>query len=316
MRISRRAAALGVLSLAVTSARAEPLGVRNPEVLRGRRDWTSRLTTPVYINGKGPFAFVVDTGANRSVMAADLAADLGLPPGRPARIHGIVGLQDAVTVNAQSFTAGRLRLPIVDVPTLRREDLGCDGFLGLDAFRDRCVAFDFRHGQISILPGRFGELDPHDAGATLTSDIVVHARERFGQLTITQADVVGRRISCFIDSGAQLSVGNMAMRRILKERTGDRSFSPIQVVLHGATGQQTQGEVAEVPRLSVSALTFTNFNMCFADLHTFSLWGMQDRPAMMMGMDLLSLFERVKVDFSQNTVSFEMALAMALQGAS
>ncbi len=313
MRISRRAAALGVFALAATAARAEPLGVKGAEVLRGRKDWTTRLTTPVYINGRGPFSFVVDTGANRSVMAADLAAELGLPAGRPARIHGIVSQQEAATVNAQSFTAGRLRLPIVDVPILRREDLGCDGFLGLDAFRDRCVAFDFRHGQVSILPGRFGELDRHDTGATLTSDIIVRARERFGQLTITQADVMGQRISCFIDSGAQLSVGNMAMRRALKARTGDRSFTPIPVVLHGATGQQAHGEVAEVPRLGVSALRFTNFDMCFADLHTFSLWGMQDRPAMMMGMDLLGLFELVRVDFSQNTVSFEMALAMAAQ---
>ncbi len=313
MRISRRAAALGVLGLAVTAARAEPLGVRDAEVLHGRRDWTARLTTPVYINGKGPFAFVVDTGANRSVMAADLAAELNLPAGRPARVHGIVALQDAETVSAQSFTAGRLRLPIVDVPTLRREYLGCDGFLGLDAFRDRCVAFDFRHGQISILPGRFGGPDPREIGPTLTSDVIVLARERFGQLTITQASVLGQRISCFIDSGAQLSVGNMAMLRILKARTGDRSVTPAEVVLQGATGQQVRGEVAEVPRLGVSALRFNNFDMCFADLHTFSLWGMQDRPAMMMGMDMLSLFERVKIDFRQNTVSFEIAQAMAPQ---
>ena len=34
---------------------------------------------------------------------------------------------------------------------------------------------------------------------------------------------------------------------------------------------------------------------------------------MLMGMDLLSQFERVKVDFRQNTVSFEIAQAMALR---
>ncbi len=311
MRISRRAAALGVLALATGAARAEPLGAGGAEVLRGRRDLTSRLATPVYINGKGPFAFVVDTGANRSVMAAELAAELGLPAGRPARIHGIVGLQDAATVNVQSFTAGKLRLPIADVPVLRREDLGCDGFLGLDAFRNRCVAFDFRRGQVSILPGGFGALDARGSDASLTSDVVVRARGRFGQLTIAQAEVVDERISCFIDSGAQLSVGNLAMRRILKARTADRGFAPIQVVLYGATGQQARGEVAQVPRLGVGALRFTNFNMCFADLHTFSLWGMQDRPAMMMGMDLLSLFQLVMVDFSQNAVRFRMAQAMA-----
>ena len=316
MRITRRAAAVGVLAQAATAACADPLGTGGAELLRGRADWTSRLTTPVYINRKGPFAFVVDTGASRSVVAAELAMELGLPPGRSARIHGIQGLQDAATANVQTFTAGRLQLPIADVPILPRQDLGSDGFLGLDAFRNRCVAFDFRHGRVSILAGGSGGLDAAGSPATLTSDVIVQARQRFGQLTIAEAEVVGQRIGCFIDSGAQVSVGNLAMRRILKARAGDRGFTPLQIVLYGATGQQARGEVVQVPTLSVGALHFTDFNMSFADLHTFSLWGMQDRPAMMMGMDLLGLFAAVTVDFRQNAVRFRMAQAMALVGRS
>ena len=315
MRITRRAAAMGVLALAARAARAEPLGTGG-ELLHVRPDWTSRITTPVYINRKGPFAFVVDTGANRSVVAAELAMELGLPPGRRAKIHGIQGLQDAATVDVQSFTAGRLQLPIADVPILPRQDLACDGFLGLDAFKSRRVEFDFRRGQVSILAGGFEGLEAPGPVATLTSDVVVRARQRFGQLTIAEAEVVGQRIGCFIDSGAQISVGNMAMRRILKARTGDQGFAPLPIILYGATGQQARGEVAEVPTLGVGALRFTDFNMSFADLHTFSLWGMQDRPAMMMGVDLLSLFAVVTVDFRQNAVRFRMAQAMALDARS
>ena len=309
---SRRAAVLGIFAVAA-AAHAEPPGVGLEELLRGRRDATSRLTTPVYIDGKGPFAFVVDTGANRSVVSAELSAELGLPAGRPAKIHGILGLQEAATVDVGSFTAGRLRLPIADVPVLARIDLGCDGFLGLDAFQDGCVAFDFRRGQVSILAGGFDEPERTSAGATVSSDIVVRARERFGQLTIAEAQIVGRRIGCFIDSGAQVSVGNRPMLGILKARAGDGAMTPIHIVLHGATGQQAQGEVAEVPTLGVGALRFTDFAMPFADLHTFSLWGMQDRPAMMMGMDLLGLFQLVTVDFRQNAIRFRMAEATAAQ---
>ena len=309
---SRRAAVIGMFAMAAT-AHAEPLGIGRDELLRGRADGTSRLTTPVYIDGRGPFSFVVDTGANRSVVCAELAAELGLAPGRPAKIHGILGLQQAATVDVGSFTAGRLRLPISDVPVLARADLGCDGFLGLDAFHDRCVAFDFRRSQVSILAGGLGEPERTGAGATLSSDVVVRARERFGQLTIAETQVAGRRIGCFIDSGAQVSVGNMAMLRILKAHAGHGALTPIRIVLHGATGQQAPGEVAEVPTLGVGALRFTDFAMPFADLHTFSLWGMQDRPAMMMGMDLLSLFQLVMVDFRQNAVRFRMAEATAAQ---
>jgi predicted aspartyl protease len=311
---TRRRAAAGLLA---ALAGASPLAAHaqrpdlppGAETLPGRKDWTSRLTTPVFINGAGPFDFVVDTGANRSVIAVELAEALGLPPGRPERIHGILSAEDAPSVNAQSFTAGSIRLPLVDVPLLRRADLGCDGFLGLDAFRDRRVAFDFRRGRVSILSGWTGALDFTRPPGALSSDVTVAARQRLGQLMIVDAQAANQRISCFIDSGAQRSVGNMAMRRAVKARTADASFAPIPVVLHGATGQDAYGEVAEVPVIGIGPLRFTGFRMAFADLHTFSLWGMQDRPAMMVGMDLLSLFALVLVDFRQNVVRFRMAQA-------
>jgi predicted aspartyl protease len=309
MGVSRRQVAAGLIALGSPLAvRADPLHLSGTETtLAGGKDQSSRLTTPVRINGTGPYPFVVDTGANRSVVAAELAERLALPAGQPATIHGILGPQQAQTVNARSFTAGGVRLPVSDVPILRRDDLGCDGFLGLDAFRDRSVAFDFRRAQVSILQARFEDLEEDDRAARLSSDVIVRARQRFGQLTIADAYAAGQKISCFLDSGAEVSVGNMAMRQAVKARTHDAGFPPMPVVIYGATGQQTQGEVAEVPKLSIGALRFNSFPIAFADLHTFSLWGMQDHPAMMMGMDLLNLFELVLVDFRQNTVRFRMA---------
>jgi predicted aspartyl protease len=43
---------------------------------------TDRMTVEVFINGQGPFNFVVDTGADRSALSTTLAARLGLEPGR------------------------------------------------------------------------------------------------------------------------------------------------------------------------------------------------------------------------------------------
>ncbi|MGH1557988.1 aspartyl protease family protein [Caulobacter segnis] len=40
-------------------------------------DDAKRLTVKALINGQGPFAFLVDTGANSSVIASELAAQLG-----------------------------------------------------------------------------------------------------------------------------------------------------------------------------------------------------------------------------------------------
>ena len=305
---TRRLAISGLLATAAAgSAQAQPLAAGGADVLAGRKDRTSRLTTPVFINGSGPYPFVIDTGANRSVISTELAQLLQLPAGPPARIHGIVSAQETPTVNARSFVAGTVQLPLTGVPTLAQADLGCDGFLGIDAFHDKRVSFDFRRGEVSILRGGQSEIGDSPHGVTLTSDVDVRARRRLGQLMIVDADAVGGRLRCFVDSGAERSVGNMAMRRALQARTHDSDFVPISVILYGATGQQVTGVVAEVPRLRIGMINFTDFPLAFADLHTFALWDMQDRPALMMGMDLLSLFGLVIVDFRQNFVRFRMA---------
>ena len=43
----------------------------------------SRLTVPVAVGSRGPYNFIIDTGAERSVIARELARSLRLEPGKP-----------------------------------------------------------------------------------------------------------------------------------------------------------------------------------------------------------------------------------------
>ena len=83
---------------------APPAGAASTSIGAGI-DWTSRMTAPVRIEGQGPFPFVVDTGANRTVIAAELAMKLGLPEGDLEPVQGVAGMQMAPTVMA-SLTVG------------------------------------------------------------------------------------------------------------------------------------------------------------------------------------------------------------------
>jgi hypothetical protein len=278
--------------------------------LIGKRDRSARMTTAVMINGQGPFEFVIDTGANRSVIASDIAEKLGLPPGDPARIHGIAGVQDAKTVDVKSLKAGVVDAPIKDVPLLDRIDLDADGLLGIDAFFDRQVTFDFAlnvaHITYAVIEHGFTE-HPNHSIVAISSDITVPARQRFGQLTIVDADAAHQKITCFIDSGAEKTVGNMAMRRAVQAVTADRNFTPVDVVIYGATGQEVPGQVALVPAMRLGGVHFSTFPIAFADLHTFELWGLANQPALMLGMDLLRIFNMVTVDFGHRLVRFRIA---------
>ena len=60
------------------------------------------MTIEVLINGQGPFRFVVDTGAGRSVLTPAIVEKLALPPGPDMIIHGIAG---SVVRTRSSFCA-------------------------------------------------------------------------------------------------------------------------------------------------------------------------------------------------------------------
>ncbi|MBI5941594.1 MAG: clan AA aspartic protease, partial [Caulobacterales bacterium] len=134
--LSRRRLALALSGAALAPGLAfgqEPVS-NDPEAIIGAgEDRYDRLTIPVMIGGHGPFDFVVDTGADRTVLSEDVAEQLGLPPGRDVLVQGITGSEMTRTVLAPEITLGSVVLKGLDLPVLPRQRLGVDGLLGVDA---------------------------------------------------------------------------------------------------------------------------------------------------------------------------------------
>ena len=51
----------------------------------------TRMTVEVKVNGQGPYRFLVDSGADTSVVGWRIARDLQLPLARPVTLHGMTG---------------------------------------------------------------------------------------------------------------------------------------------------------------------------------------------------------------------------------
>src|SRR4051812_37599778 len=69
-------------------------------------DSIGRIMTPVFVNGVGPFAFMVDTGASSSVIAPRVARRLSLVPNLSSTklLRGITGSEEVPTVLVDSIT--------------------------------------------------------------------------------------------------------------------------------------------------------------------------------------------------------------------
>ena len=83
-----------------------------------RTDRLGRVVAPVSVNGQGPFRFIVDTGANRSVLSDELAASLGLRPSGSGDVHSVHGVTVAPLVNVQNLQYGDVSLNAEALPML------------------------------------------------------------------------------------------------------------------------------------------------------------------------------------------------------
>jgi hypothetical protein len=266
-----------------------------PATLATVRDLYRRMTAPIRVNGAGPFAFVVDTGANQSVISVQLASQLGLPRGPDEPLNGVAGVQMTPTTRAR-LDVGARRGAETQLCILPETAIGGAGMLGLDGLAGDVLTLDFRGQALRIDRPRRQWGDPEE--------ITLPARRRDGQLTLVDADLAGVRLTAFLDSGAQSTIGNMALLSLASNRGSAAPWVDTPIV--SATGQTISARMAELPDLRVGKLRLPNWPVAFADLYTFRMWDLVERPAILLGVDVMSRFERVSLDFSRDEVRFRL----------
>jgi predicted aspartyl protease len=266
------------------------------EILQlGERDH-NRLTVPVRIGGKGPYAFVVDTGAERTVISSELARHLALEPGASVRVHSMSGVAEVATAMIPHLQMSRQRVSDIHAPTLGAQNIGAHGMLGIDALRSQRIEFDFRKQTMKVVPSQ------NRPARYMNDAIVVTARSRFGRLIMTDAELEGEKVTVVLDTGSSVSIGNFALRERLARRRKLGAMEAIEVI--SVTGEPVVVQRTMLRKMRLGGLDLREMPLAFAQVHPFEQLKLNDRPAMLLGMDVLSLFARVSVDFSTRKVHF------------
>jgi Aspartyl protease len=312
MHLSRRQAAAGLIALPAAAplsrAFAQPTvpgalppdPAEPPTEIGIGHDAYEHMLAPVTINGQGPFQFLMDTGANTSCVSRDLAERLMLAETAPARIHTVVGVRERPGVIIDHLQVGQRSRKAVRAATLPLES-GIDGVLGVDWLDGQRLVLAFKEKSISIARSV--------RDVARDGSVIVPARRRMGQLTIVDADLSGRPISAMIDSGSQMTIANSVLRTLVaaENRHTGASDSYQRVNMETLAGEPFSGEMLFLPFLRLGGLQLGNVPVVHADMHVFDIWGLRDKPAVVLGMDLLSQFERVSLDFGRSQVRFDLA---------
>jgi len=182
------------------------------------------------------------------------------------------------------------------VPALREDDVGGDGIVGIDALVSKRLMLDFEKRLIKIEDATVRYIPQ-------PGEIVVTARRERGQLILTHVRAAGLPLDAVIDTGTEITIGNLALRDKLIRGNRDK-FVTIPVI--GVTGVTANLQFARIAELQLGPVVISDVPMAFADVPPFKLFGLADQPALLLGTDLLESFRRISLDFKARKVRFQL----------
>ncbi len=274
-----------------SSGSVESVMVEAPEpryVAPTRRDRIGRIWAPVMINGRGPFRLVLDTGANSSAVIDSVATRLGIPlhPSRTVNLQGVTGSARVPTIAVNRMEVGELYMEGTVLPVVADVFGGAEGVLGSEGLGDKRVFIDFGHDEILISRshGQSAPLDYARIPLTLIR----------GRLLMFNVMMGSIRTKAILDTGAQQTIGNNALRELLLKRARDEAKTQDIV---GVTLDVARGDSIAAPPLSFGSIEVRQLNITFGDMFIFDYWKLTHEPALLIGMDVIGSLDVIIIDY-------------------
>jgi hypothetical protein len=171
---------------------------------------------------------------------------------------------------------------------------GADGILGVEGLADKAVVVDFARERIKILGSKYYARDMLSVPVNLD----------FRQLLLASGQLGGVDVKAIIDTGAERTIGNMALRDALYAKAvGIKAAASVDV--QGVTPDVQTAELIAAPRISLGALRLDRVAISYGDLHVFDVWDLRGEPALLLGMDVLGIFDMVVFDYATAQVHFK-----------
>lgn len=277
-----------------------PAEIDNTLVVGGEeidaRKLRTRMTVQVFVNDSGPHRFVVDSGADTSVVGERIARSLSLAPAPARMLNGVTESRIVDHVKVDELRLGPSQVYNLKVPVLREFDIGAAGMIGLDALVEQRLMLDFDKRVITVE-------DATRPPPRLDGEIVVRAKLKRGQLILTQLRADRIPIDAIVDTGSEITIGNLALRALLFERRPDEVR---KIKVYGVTGAAVDLDLIQVRELKIGSITLTDVPIAFADIPPFEVFGIAKEPALLLGTDLMEAFRKVALDFRARKVRFQL----------
>ena len=273
------------IDLSPESVRFRLGGGKNPLIL-----------VPVHLDGKGPYEFILDTGASHSLLSPELAETLGVPPEFEKHGTGAAGPVTVAFGHVGSLAVGsaqRRNVPVAITNELNRIGAAMgnrvDGCLGFEFLKDFVLTIDYRDSTL-----RFAS-SPEPGNSPPARSIPFALAAAHKPLILVQAFVNDQGPFQFaVDTGASRTMlsSELAAKLALETRQ-DRPLT--------GAGGQVQMSTCKVDLLAVGDVSVRDHDVGVGAFLTMLSEAVGTRLDGILGYDFLNQF-RVTISYPQGTL--------------
>lgn len=249
----------------------------------------------VFLNGVGPFRFVLDTGAGeivavgpRAAEAAELVSDADIV------VWGFGGAQPGGATIVDRMTVGDIECRNVvtqiggsTMPML----VAVDGLIGTGVFRSACVTLDFAAAELRVDAGVAAQAGVESIPFRLSPSAHVFLR----------CALDGEPVSALLDSGANVA---LVSPEWLARHRPDSNGPPIDLPMLGVGGGGGARLTGSLGELAIGATRLPDFAAAsHADLDGALADGFGMRVDFVLGMPVLRRMESLTLDYPRRRLS-------------
>jgi predicted aspartyl protease len=259
-----------------------------------------RMVTDVFIDGQGPFTFLIDTASSRSLIFEHVRAQLGLGPSQVDHlvVYGINDVTQAVPVKPDTISIAGEAVHGLTLGVLPdAASAGPDGVLGVDVLARYFVVLDRAAMKIRLLaPGADSERAFSDwPEVPLTAEPLKNMSIRFWYLKASFND---HNFSSLFDLGASFTLLNWKAAEVLGVHKRDflaKGIPPQD--LQDVLGKSSPAVRVDDVTVRLPGKHWDNHLLVVADAPVFHYLNTDERPAAVVGLDLLGN-NSLAIDFS------------------
>lgn len=289
-----------VFGLLVIAFLAAPARAALPAEQPYRIGFSGRLATDVYIDGQGPFNFLIDTASSRSVIFQHVQSRLGLAQSQPRllTVYGINDVAQAVPVTPGEIAVAGETMRGVTLAVL--PDVGGngpDGILGTDFLARYVVVLDRATMRLTLLaPGADAAREYRSwTGMPLTRRPLKNLPVEFWYLQTRFNDT---RLTALFDLGAVMTMLNwQAAERLDIHQRKYAQYGPPPEELQDVLGKRAPALRVTGMDITLNGRPWRDQFVMVADAPVFDYFDLDEHPAAIVGLDLLGA-NSLAIDFA------------------